>query len=160
VQDGYRCQAEEGHDTGVGTPHLFAAPMPVSAEDAARELSARMGVPCTAVDVPLSPVPAGELPAGDGSPERAAVRLGALWAQAGQDVGGLAVNVLNGMRARVVGAILDYLRASEVDWAQLAAVPPGWSERTADVRLHAVEDCKQLHDAQVAELLERIGDAL
>lgn len=68
------------------------------------------------------------------------------------------------VRRRVGEAVLTYLQASERDWQQLwervcNRMPDGSFlefRHPAD----AIEEAKKLHDAQVAELFTRIGEAL
>ncbi len=150
---GDRCVEEEGHDTGVGTPHRFPPPTPVSAEDAARELSQRMGVPCTAVPVVAPDDGDVTCAQADDTPEGAAIAMDALAAAVDRaDADTLEVRQAN-RRGRVLGAILAYLHQSEGDWQSLAATFGG------DAAV-AIGDAKHLHDAQVKELFERIGAVL
>lgn len=153
-----RCMEEEGHDTGVGTPHRFPAPPPVTAEQAAAELSAALGVPCTAVRVPPDD---GDITCAsvDDTPEGAACQFEALWAESDRRIGGGVPMVRRAARrARVLAAILAFLRRSETDWHALhniAMASAGKGGAPCDV-----EDSKQLHDAQLAELFEAMGGAM
>ena len=158
---------EEGHDTGVGTPHRFVAPPPVSAEQVAAELSARMGVPCAVVPVwdgrsvvdSLVEGPAvvddGDVTCAqaDSGPEGALAQLLAMVEMVQSDLSRQAWERERNRRARVRDEAIAYLKRSEDDWAALAKCAEG---ETATW----VVEAKQLHDAQVAELFERIGAVL
>jgi hypothetical protein len=50
--------------------------------------------------------------------------------------------------------IVAYLAESERDWQAMFVAAP------AEAAVTAIQDAKQLHDAQLAELFERIGAAL
>ncbi len=157
-----RCLEEEGHDTGVGTPHRFAAPNPIAAAQAAmqaaRELTARLGIPCTVVGVDDGDVTCAQA---DDSPEGVARQVGALLGasdermrlQALAQAEGHLIGTSHRRRERVLAAVLEFLTASERDWQRLWGV----GDMAAQA---AFEEAKLLHDAQLAELLSRIGEAL
>jgi hypothetical protein len=173
IIDGRRCQEEEGHDTGVGTPHLLftdAGALP-SAEVAARELSQRLGIPCTAIPVGEGRCAVcGETRAkcagvlrddgdltcaqADGTPEGAARQAVALAERVAADLCEVARERGRNQRARVLEVIVAYLAESERDWQAMFVAAP------AEAAVTAIQDAKQLHDAQLAELFERIGAAL
>lgn len=172
VAYGARCMEEEGHDTGVGTPHSF----PPSGEDAARELTARLGIPCTAL--PLAPVREGSIgdpwavgletagedagdvtcATADDTPEGALAQMFALGAAAETMDADMSRGMLAGIRAgrqrRVRDAVVTFLRDSEGGWSMLHRLA---AEAGAG---QVVEDAKHLRDAELAELFVRIGEAL
>jgi hypothetical protein len=169
-----RCLEEEGHDTGVGTPHRFAAPNPVAAAhaamQAARELTTRLGIPCTVVGVGGVAGVRLEVSQDEGdvtcaqaddSPEGVARQVGALLGasdermrlQAMAQAEGHLIGTSHRRRERVLAAVLAFLEASDSDWQRLWGI----GDMAAQA---AFEEAKQLHDAQLAELLSRIGEAL
>lgn len=175
-EGGRRCILEEGHDHTydggpVGTGHQFLAPAPEVfgvdrpewANAVAQDVANAMGTDLTVIDADGSRtfkaaqpmVDDGDVTCGlsDEGPDGAAKGLEALWRQAAQRELQTHAAWRSGQRARVLETVLTFIRQSERDWHRLHQAS-GRNERGA------IEDAKSLHDAQVAELLNRIGEAL
>lgn len=125
----------------------------------ARELSEALGMPCTAIALPPSPGSQPQVAMADAptvpvrrpsntEAEQALIRA--------LDQGGA---VAFERRQRVFGVALGWLRQAERDWdnAEGKYMANTWGEPTAG---EAMALARRLHDAQVAELFERVGEAL